>query len=139
MKGLTTRDLYMLDEACRIITTTFPKGCCYLVGSAEQSEYLPRDVDVRLILSDDEFDRLYKYDDGWDVNLWQLMSLTICEYLRSRTGLPIDFQIQRQTIANEKHDHPRNPLGLKGGARQYAGGGDGTDWTDRFLNKPVEE
>ena len=28
------------------------------------------------------------------------------------TGLPIDFQIQRQSEANEKHDGPRSALGI---------------------------
>ena len=44
-------------------------------------------------------------------------------YLKDRTGLPIDFQIQRTDIANAAHDGPRNPLGM---GRVFAGGGDGT-------------
>lgn len=44
--------------------------------------------------------------------LWSLMSITISNWLRLRTGLPIDFQIQPQTYANEKFDGRRNPLGL---------------------------
>ena len=83
-----------------------------------------RDVDVRLILEDDEFDKVI----GTDRARWELLSLAIGDYLRLRTRLPIDFQIQRQTEANERHDKPRNPLGM---ARTFAGGGDGTPWRAR--------
>jgi hypothetical protein len=62
---------------------------------------------------------------GEDRARWQLLSLALGDYLRKRTGLPIDFQIQRQTQANERHSKPRNPLGMK---RTFAGGGDGTPW-----------
>jgi hypothetical protein len=59
---------------------------------------------------------------------WELACLSIGAYLSSRTGLPIDFQIQRISEANAKHGHrPRNPLGMGGAAaRVFAGGGDGT-------------
>lgn len=131
--AITTRDLYVLDEACRPIRRAFsggrPSGI-YLVGSSYLGKEAPRDIDVRLILDDAEFDRLFRGDGpGWYVSLWEMMSLTTAEYLRSRTGLPIDFQIQKASIANEKHDKPRNALGLKGG-RIFAGGGDGTDWSE---------
>lgn len=37
----------------------------------------------------------------------------IGQYLASVTGLPIDFQFQQMTAANEKHAKPRNPLGTR--------------------------
>ena len=136
--GITTRDLFVLDQACEIINRAFGGHRCYLVGSAFEAKESPRDVDVRVILDDDEFDRLFKgktrtdkfgSHNSWRIDLWQMMCLTTAEYLRSVTGLPIDFQIQKQSIANEKHNKPRNPLGL-GRGRVYAGGGDGTGfWT----------
>ncbi len=119
---LTTLGLHELDEACRPLALAFDARP-YLVGSASQRGDW-RDVDVRLILDDSEFDRLFQ----GRRELWGFLSLVIGKYLTTHTGLPIDFQIQRQTEANEKHDSPRNPLGLRG-LSNYAGGGDGT----RFI------
>ena len=120
---LSTVDLYNLDAASRLISLAFD-GPPYLVGSAgERADY--RDVDVRLILDDDQFDSLFGVErvSAHPTALWELMSLAIGDYLRSRTGLPIDFQIQRQTEANAKHHKLRNPVGM---GRKYAGGGDAT-------------
>ena len=118
---LTTAELHNLDVACEQIVRAFNTHP-YLVGSVEQHrEY--RDVDVRLILDDDHFDALF----GNRMLLWAFVSHVTGEYLRARTGLPIDFQIQRMTEANAKHDKPRNPLGMH---RIYAGGGDATPWKD---------
>lgn len=85
----------------------------YLVGSAAVGKTW-RDVDVRLILPDDEFDALFPGHmrpsrcDG----KWALICAGIAELGRLRTGLPIDFQIQRQTEANELYDGVRHALGL---------------------------
>ncbi len=120
---LTTAQFAILNDACIPIAEAFDSHP-YLVGSAtERADY--RDVDLRLILMDEEFDRLF---DG-RVFLWSLMCLTIGQYLCNITGLPIDFQIQRMTEANEKHPSEpsgRNPMGMK--ARPLAGGGDATPW-----------
>lgn len=120
---LTTADLYNLDVACGLIRRAFD-GPPYLVGSAmEKPDH--RDVDIRLILDDRAFDSLFGVDvSSWNpAQLWELLSLALGDYLRQRTGLPIDFQIQRQTEANAKHHKPRNPVGM---SRTYAGGGDAT-------------
>lgn len=84
----------------------------YLVGSAATGKTW-RDVDVRLILSDDEFDALFPpvphdQPDG----RWGLICAAISELARQRTGLPIDFQIQRQPYANDRFPGPRLALGL---------------------------
>jgi len=116
---LTTAEFARLNDACVPVTAAF--NCPpYLVGSAtETPDY--RDVDVRVILADDEFDRIF----GGRVLLWSLVCLAIGHYLRDVTGLPIDFQIQRMTEANAKHPTTwRHPLGMS--ARPFAGGGDAT-------------
>ncbi|MGB6771157.1 MAG: hypothetical protein WBF51_04045 [Candidatus Dormiibacterota bacterium] len=124
--SLTTAEMYDLDAACRMIARAF--DCPYLVGSAGiegRRDY--RDVDVRLILSDEEFDKLFP-DMAIGRPRWELLCVALGDYLRIRTRLPIDFQIQRQTEANQKHNGKyRNPLGM---ARNFAGGGDATpeDW-----------
>jgi hypothetical protein len=120
---LTTTELYHLDEACRIVSRAFGGEHPYLVGTAgvgTADKY--RDVDVRLMLDDDKFAEACPTRERWE-----LLCLAIGAYLRDRTGLPVDFQIQRAAEANERFNGPRNPLGT--GHRIFAGGGDGTpEW-----------
>lgn len=121
---LTTLELHELDEACAPIVEGL--GRPYLVGSTLKKP-THRDVDVRLILADDEYDGLF----STRPQLWGLLSRVIATYLRVRTGLPIDFQIQRQTEANAKYvAGSRNPLGGRGTAL-FAGGGDATPKADQ--------
>jgi len=86
----------------------------YLVGSCiDNREY--RDVDVRMLLPDAEYDRMFP---GITKNqqmhpLWSLLCASISEWLSARTGLPIDFQIQRRADANEMYPYgKRQALGL---------------------------
>ena len=117
--GLTTLQLWQLDQACYPLNRAFGV-CTYLVGTAFDGESW-RDVDVRTILYDDDFDELFGDRD----TLWGLVCLAVGQYLSDASGLPVDFQIQRQTDANEKHSKYRNPLGM---LRTFAGGGDATPW-----------
>ena len=125
---LTTTEMYELDRACELISRAFGDECPYLVGTAGlggAESY--RDVDVRLMLDDAEFAAACPTRERWE-----LLCLAVGAYLRDRTGLPVDFQIQRAAEANERYGNkPRNPLGLGGAAaRIFAGGGDCTpDWT----------
>jgi hypothetical protein len=106
--------VFLLDEACRPIRQAFGTPP-YLVGTAfTQRDF--RDVDVRLILDDLAYDRLAT----GGLQLSPFLGLAIGEYLAARTGLPVDFQIQRQTEANAAHNGPRNPLGVRTLA-DYAG------------------
>jgi hypothetical protein len=120
---LTTAEMYNLDAACRLIHRAFGRPA-YLVGTAGvggADTY--RDVDVRLMLDDEQFAAACP-----DLAHWELLCVAISAYLRDRTGLPVDFQIQRIREANERYgDKPRNPLG-KG--RIFAGGGDGVPLWD---------
>jgi hypothetical protein len=123
---LTTTELYHLDQACQVISRAFGGQCPYLVGTAGvggAESY--RDVDVRLMLDDEQFAEACPTRERWE-----LLCLAIGVYLSSRTGLPVDFQLQRKGEALEKFgDRPRNPVGLVGGGRVFAGGGDGTpEW-----------
>lgn len=115
--ALTTLDLFRLDRACVSLTDAHGH-CTYLVGSAETGPTY-RDVDVRTILADDVFDRLFPTRE-----VWQIASVSVAAWLHLQTGLPIDFQYQRMTEANEIEGTPRNPLGM--GMRHYAGEGDAT-------------
>jgi hypothetical protein len=125
---LTTTQMYNLDQACALVTRAFGDECPYLVGTAGiggADSY--RDVDVRLMLDDDEFAAACPTRERWE-----LLCITISAWLSERTGLPVDFQIQRTREANARFDGPRNPLGLvhaRSHGRIFAGGGDATpDW-----------
>jgi hypothetical protein len=74
-----------------------------------------RDVDVRLMLPDDEFDALFPNHmkpDLLDLK-WSLLCEVLSESARQATGLPIDFQIQRTTEANAEYSEPRSALGIR--------------------------
>lgn len=83
----------------------------YHVGSSIQGKTW-RDVDVRIMLDDDRFGALFpgygtwRQRDAW----WSLVCAGISELGRVRTGLPVDFQVQRTSEANAMFDGPRNPL-----------------------------
>lgn len=85
----------------------------FLVGSAARSKTW-RDVDVRLLLEDGHFDRLFPAhtQPGRTDGFWSLICAAIAELGRQRTGLPIDFQIQRRTDANAQYNGVRHALGL---------------------------
>lgn len=122
---LNTVDFARLNFACLPVWEAF--GDTYLVGSTLETEVW-RDVDIRTILPDDEFDAIF----GGREHFWSITCLGIATYLRQVTGLPIDYQIQRMTEANAKHTGVRNPIGTR--ARPYAGGGDATN----FNAEPAE-
>lgn len=78
----------------------------YLVGSALTTKDW-RDVDVRLILDDPSFDNL---GDMMDVERFNyVMSL----WGQHATCLPVDFQVQRMSEANERYSERRHALGIK--------------------------
>lgn len=85
----------------------------YLVGSAAVGKVW-RDVDVRLMLPDEEFDALFPdyVQPGRCDGKWSLLCAAISELGKLRTGLPIDFQIQRTTEANSRYGGVRQALGL---------------------------
>lgn len=108
MTAFSPRQMFILDEACKPIAEAFDETP-YLVGtSARRAEY--RDVDVRLMLDDEVYAKL---EDVVGPKLVAFLGLAIGEYLAARTGLPIDFQLQQLTAANERHEGIRNPVGRR--------------------------
>ncbi len=106
--------VFALEQACQHITAAFGGFGAYVVGSSlERSDW--RDVDVRYILPDEEFARLFpEAGDHWEFDpRWLLLTVAISQWLKSQTGLPVDFQFQPQKHANERHKGPRNPVGLR--------------------------
>ena len=123
--ALTTAELHRLDVAVTPLRRLKGIGAVgiYLVGSAtERPDF--RDVDVRMIFRDADFD-------AWFCDkseLWEAFCYAWSRVLSEDSGLRVDFQIQRMTEANENHvQGSRNPL--TGGARRFAGLGDGTPFS----------
>lgn len=107
---LTVAQMYAVDVACSPIAQAFDGNPPYLVGSVLQRPNF-RDVDLRLMLPDERFEAMFDNKPALD-----LINVAISEWMSSRTGLPIDFQFQRQSTANAQYpdrpNHPRNPRGL---------------------------
>lgn len=125
---LPAPQIFNLNAACVLINEAFGNGYgVYLVGSClTKRDY--RDVDVRLILSDEEFEKRYPGAAGRPdlIAAWALECASISCWLNKQTGLPVDFQIQSQKLANEqfstKVGHMRHHLGmfLRPNPRDYA-------------------
>lgn len=75
----------------------------YQVGSSVMNKGNWRDVDVRLMLPDDEYEAYFGNPATSAHRALRLMSwnLAWATLGRKLTGLPIDFQFQQETLANE--------------------------------------
>jgi len=103
---------FNLNMACLPITEAFGYRV-YLVGSAmTRRDY--RDVDVRCILSDDDYAHLFPRGPlaPQADALWSILCASISLYLSQHSGLPVDFQFQQQSKANVENTGPRSALGL---------------------------
>jgi hypothetical protein len=114
---------FNLNLACAPLAASGGYGV-YLVGSClERPDY--RDVDVRMMLDDATFDRIYGWATAAESNaFFSMFCAAVSLYLSQHSGLPVDFQVQRATEANAKHRGQRSSLGIF--VNQYAGGGDAT-------------
>jgi hypothetical protein len=106
---------YELNEACRSLTDVFGHHV-YLVGSSIKKRDF-RDVDVRCMLPDEDFDRFFGSVQNPSHNPYlSLLTISISAWLKARTGLPVDFQFQRRTEANRDYaraeGNDRQALGL---------------------------
>lgn len=116
---------FYLDQAVRIVNDAFDFGFgCFLVGSSLRKREF-RDVDVRCIVPDEDFERLFPGAGTatWRHPTWSLVCSSIALYLSERSGLPVDFQIQSMTEANREYpppEHPRCALGIMVAARARA-------------------
>lgn len=105
---------FSLELACRQVCEAFGVSGCYVVGSSlERVNW--RDVDIRLILDDAEFAVLFPEAGAhWEHDArWLLLTVSLSEWLSKITGLPVDFQFQPQTHANDRHKGPRSAIGLR--------------------------
>lgn len=108
---------FRLEMACQAVTDAFGgpgEYGCFLVGSClEITDW--RDVDVRLILSDEVFARLFPLaGDHWEHDpRWLLLTTAISAHLSRVTDLPVDFQFQQMTHANKRFSGKRFALGMR--------------------------
>lgn len=109
---------FELNHCCHLVNDALggkrSVGHCYLVGSSRQRRDF-RDVDIRFIMDDAEYDRMFRGPGpGWLNAYWSLLCQSISAWMSAHTKLPVDFQIQRQTEANR--DHPgagnRDAMGM---------------------------
>jgi hypothetical protein len=101
-----------LNEFGSQIWAAFGKPA-YQVGSSLLSKQW-RDVDIRLMLDDDEYERM-GLGDPYHTHMnakWVALVMAFSALGKEMTGLPIDFQIQQQSKANKLYTGPRNPIGF---------------------------
>lgn len=99
--------LRLFGETVRRLTG----ATAYLVGSVlDRPDY--RDVDVRIMVDDDTFARLFGADGLWITNGGlTLGNMALSALARELTGLDVDCQVQRMSDANAVDgDKQRQPL-----------------------------
>ncbi len=88
------------------------------VGSSLKEKTGWRDVDVRLMLDDETYMAMGLGDPKYPHHnaKWVALCLAFSALGKEMTGLPIDFQIQQRTLANEtfpgQGQNPRSALGV---------------------------
>lgn len=105
---LQLADFERVEEWCRSVFTLFDGNVPYMVGSVNRHPDF-RDVDIRLLVDDDVFAANWS-----DPIKHRLINRAISTWGQRETGLPIDFQVQERTAANEQFEGEfRNPMGIR--------------------------
>lgn len=104
-------DLY-LEEFGHRLWAAFGETPYHVGSSLMQKQW--RDVDVRLILSDEKYKQMGLGDPKYPHQnaKWVSLVMAYSALGKAMTGLPIDFQIQQQSYANEKFSGVRSALGV---------------------------
>ncbi len=106
---LTVSQIYTLNVVCKPIAECYGYGVYHVGSSLTRMDW--RDVDLRCIMPDQEFDVMFPDNNNGPKKL-KLLNVVISDWIAARTSLPIDFQFQRSTEANQSFPGPRNPVGL---------------------------
>lgn len=103
MMGVGMPTTLFLDEFGYQVWSAFGHTC-YHVGSSVFAKQW-RDVDVRLILPDEAYEHMALGDPKrpHENKKWVALTLAFSALGKEMTGLPIDFQIQQQSDANETY------------------------------------
>lgn len=104
---LSVSQAYTLNQTCTVLARAFGMRTYQVGSSLERADY--RDVDLRCILDDHVFDRMFVSIGSASHHL---MNVALSDWLAARTALPIDFQFQRRTEANDEFNGIRNAMGL---------------------------
>lgn len=109
---LSPPDFQRLDLACYPIYRAY--GAAYLVGSVLTRPDF-RDIDLRYILFDEEYDRMFPGEDADSPRKLCLLNVALSRMIADSAQLawPVDFQFQRMTEANAEFDGMRNPMGTR--------------------------
>lgn len=106
---LLLNDFERLEDWCQKVRRIFAGRLIgvFLVGSVlNRADY--RDVDVRVVLTDEGFDA--EWLDRLKV---RYMNSALSTWGQRETGLPIDCQVQRMTEQANDYEGPRNPMGIR--------------------------
>ena len=128
-------DLYNLRHACEALNKAFDDRTYQVGSSLWKPDY--RDVDVRVMLPDDEYARMFPGGGGHFDATWAILCAAISEWLNKRTGLPIDFQFQQQTAANAEFSKRRDFLGVVAQRKSDGQTNDPTTVTNEEAKTPV--
>lgn len=107
----------LLNEFGLLCQAAFDTHNVYHVGSSI-FEKTWRDVDVRCLLEDEVWDAMglgAGEIETHDNARWVAFCLAFSSLGKQMTGLPIDFQLQRISEANEKYPGNRSHLGSRPG------------------------
>ena len=102
---MTVASSHLLNAWGRELGRAFPTAIGVLhVGSSFGREVGWRDVDVRVVLSDEDYDRLYRVIDP------ELLTVARSLWGERTPGLPIDCQVQPMSESREHDGKPRNGI-----------------------------
>lgn len=109
--GVGQPDSYLLKQFGMYVRQGFGHTA-YQVGSSLTQKRGWKDVDVRLMLPDDEYVVYFRdpFTPAHDVLRLMMWNLAWTMLGRKMTSLPIDFQIQHTTLANNVFDGVRSAL-----------------------------
>lgn len=105
----------LLNQFGDFVRDAFGTHGVYWVGSSMGDDKTNwRDVDIRVMLEDDEWEKLFgdlPPKQCHNHPKWRTLCIIFSHYGRHLTGLPIDFQIQRVKEANEEYNGRRSHCG----------------------------
>lgn len=102
----------LLKEFGEYVRVAFDGAMPYHVGSSLANKDGWRDVDVRVLLEDADYER-HGFGDPNSPQRnakWVATTLAWSAFGKALTGLPIDFQVQQRSWANEKYPNRRSAL-----------------------------
>lgn len=105
---------FKLELACQKLAQAFGGWGMYHCGSSRQRRDW-RDVDIRYVLDDKEFQELFPdaHENAWAMDpRWLILTISISDWLSKESGLPVDFQFQPWSHVQKYHNKEREPLGM---------------------------